>query len=418
MSDMLSQEEINALLAGGNKSDTSSEGQAQENQAVDVQNNTVSSINEVQFEDTLSDIEKDAIGEIGNISMGSAATTMFTLLQNRVEITTPRVMQTTIAEIAKKYPIPFISVFVRYSVGINGTNLLILKEDDVKIITSLMMGGDGKSDLPDELTDLHLSAISEAMNQMMGASATSLAEMIDKKVDITPPVVNKVSLENGKLDPGDIDINEPVICTAFDMTIGDIIDSEIMQILPIDFAKLLVETMMGGKSSKAEEQPEPKQEIPPQSDNQINQEPSYQIPPQVQPQPMQQPQPQMPPQPQGMPMYQEPYYRQPQPQVQVQPVQFSNFDANMYQDARLPENIDLIKDVMLKITVELGKTVRPINEILDFKPGSIIELDKLVGESLDILANGKKIAMGEVVVIDENYGMRITDIVKQEKKVQ
>lgn len=418
MSDMLSQEEINALLAGGNKSDTSSEGQAQENQAVDVQNNTVSSINEVQFEDALSDIEKDAIGEIGNISMGSAATTMFTLLQNRVEITTPRVMQTTIAEIAKKYPIPFISVFVRYSVGINGTNLLILKEDDVKIITSLMMGGDGKSDLPDELTELHLSAISEAMNQMMGASATSLAEMIDKKVDITPPVVNKVSLENGKLDPGDIDINEPVICTAFDMTIGDIIDSEIMQILPIDFAKLLVETMMGGKSSKAEEKPEPKQEIPPQSDNQINQEPSYQIPPQVQPQPMQQPQPQMPPQPQGMPMYQEPYYRQPQPQVQVQPVQFSNFDANMYQDARLPENIDLIKDVMLKITVELGKTVRPINEILDFKPGSIIELDKLVGESLDILANGKKIAMGEVVVIDENYGMRITDIVKQEKKGQ
>lgn len=412
MSDMLSQEEINALLAGGNMSDASSEGQAQENQAIDVQNNTVSSINEVQFEDALSDIEKDAIGEIGNISMGSAATTMFTLLQNRVEITTPRVMQTTIAELAKKYPIPFISVFVRYSVGINGTNLLILKEDDVKIITSLMMGGDGKSDLPDELTDLHLSAISEAMNQMMGASATSLAEMIDKKVDITPPVVNKVSLENGKLDPGDIDINEPVICTAFDMTIGDIIDSEIMQILPIDFAKLLVETMMGGKTSKAEEKPEPKQEIPPQSDNQINQESSYQIPPQVQPQP------QMPPQPQGMPMYQEPYYRQPQPQVQVQPVQFSNFDANMYQDARLPENIDLIKDVMLKITVELGKTVRPINEILDFKPGSIIELDKLVGESLDILANGKKIAMGEVVVIDENYGMRITDIVKQEKKVQ
>lgn len=402
MSDMLSRGEIDALLNSVDNNVDDDENTKEELSA----NGT----SHQETGDTLTDMELDTIGEIGNISMGSAATTLFALLGNRVQITTPKVSQTTISELAKVYQIPFVAVFVRYSMSIEGTNLLILKEDDVRVMTSLMMGGNGTSDLPEELTDMHLSALSEAMNQMMGAAATSLAEMIDKKVDISPPIVKKISLEDMSLETDGLGENQPVICTSFNMTVGNLIDSQIMQILPINFAKELVHTMIGDVEEKMDNtvasEPVSAQQSQPASDTQSQNQASQQ-PDSGQTQQYQAPQ------------YQAPQYQAPlQSQVQVQPVQFSNFETSIAQELRLPENIDLIKDVMLKITVELGKTVKPINEILDFKPGSIVELDKLVGEPLDILANGKKIAMGEVVVIDENYGMRITDIVKQDKKAQ
>ena len=411
MNDMLSQEEIKALLNGG----------AFNNDAPQEEPNTV-----VQ-EDAFDDIEKDALGEIGNISMGSAATTLFTLLGHNVEITTPVVTQTTINEIAKSHQIPFVSVYIKYSVGIDGMNLLILREDDVKVITSLMLGGDGRTDLPEELTELHLSAISEAMNQMMGATATSLSEMVGGKIDITPPKVSRVTIQGDRLDPDILDLNQIIMCTSFRMKVGDLIDSEIMQILPVDFAKELVGKMMGvpvetNASVKEEAVPmqsEPVQVPPPQQT-------VVQAPPPPPPQPqevnsyVQEPimQPQMP---YPYPPQMDYGYQQPAPvqnHVKVQPAQFSSFDSSAARQMQVPENIDIIKDVMLQITVELGKTVKPIDEILDFKPGSVLELDKVVGESLDILANGKKIAMGEVVVIDENYGIRITDIVKPDKRLQ
>ena len=400
--DMLSQEEINALLSGVVNNDTS-----------DVQD--VETKQEIV--DAFTDMEKDAIGEIGNISMGSAATTLFTLLSQRVEITTPTVKQTTIAKIAENYPLPFVSVFIKYSVGIDGMNLLILKEDDVKIITSLMLGGDGVSDLPEDLTEMHLSAISEAMNQMMGAASTSLSEMLGGKIDITPPKVSRVNFKGDRLDPDILDPTQEIMCTSFRMRVGNLIDSEIMQILPIEFARKLIDKIMGGAGMSEEEEqvtqeqaPQAVQEVPqatpvmpPQEQYQAAPQQYYQAPP---PQYYQAP-PQM--QYEQMP---------PQPSVRVQQAQFSSFDSLATTNIQVPENMDLIKDVMLQITVELGKTVKPINEILDFKPGSVLELDKVVGESLDILANGKKIATGEVVVIDENYGIRITDIVKPDKRLQ
>jgi len=391
MNDMLSQEEIDALMSGA-----SSESNEPKN-------------------DSLNDMEIDAIGEIGNISMGTAATTLFTLLGHKVQITTPRVEETTIGAIASSYPLPFIAVQVNYRIGIEGMNLLILKEDDVKIITSLMLGGDGKSDIPEELNEIHLSAISEAMNQMIGSSSTSLSEMLAKKIDITPPIVSKVNFSDNQLDPELLSADESIICISFRMTVGDLIDSTIMQILPIDFARALVNRMLYGQSDEEEvtkeNEPEPtvKVEEPSvsQSKNNDIEEDLQEV--------------------EDDDYYYEEedddYYENEKPQkkqknVKVKPASFASFDAPPKRPANLPENIDLIKDVLMKVTVELGRTTKPIDDILQFTPGSILELDRLVGEPLDIMVNGKKIAKGEVVVIDENYGIRITDIIKAEKRLR
>lgn len=402
MNDMLSQEEIDALLTGDSSSDESEE-----------------------TKEMLNDMEKDALGEIGNINMGTSATTLSTLLGKKVNITTPVVDSVTLNELADQYPIPFVAVQVGYSEGLTGTNVLILKEDDVKVITSLMMGGDGRENLPGELEEIHLSAISEAMNQMVGSSSTSLSEMLTKKIDISPPEVFKMNLSGSNVDLSGIEPDDRLIRISFKMTIEDLIDSNIMQLLPIDFAKSLVDNMLYGGSessssdvadeiveAKVEPQPAAQKEVEPQMPPQ----PQMQQPQQMQPQ-MQQPQmqPQM-----QMQQPQQNYYQQPQMQqpVNVQPVEFQSFDPTANIMANMSENIELIRDVNLKVTVQLGRTRRSIDEILDFAPGTIIELDKLVGEPLDILVNGKNIAKGEVVVIDESYGVRITDIVKPEKRLK
>jgi len=408
MDGMLSQEEINALLGGMGEDSGSDSSDAQT----------------LEGNESLSGEEKDAIGEISNISMGTAATTLSTLLNQRVNITTPNVSIANWNDISESYDRPCVFIQISYIEGLDGNNILILREKDVKIITDLMMGGTGTDVDATELTELHLSAICEAMNQMMGAASTSLSEMLGGKIDITPPKVSRVNFQGDRLDPDILDPTQEIMCTSFRMRVGNLIDSEIMQILPIEFARKLIDKIMGntGVSEEVVEQetppvqeqvqqvappihevPQAPQAMPPQEQYQVPPQQYYQAPP---PQYYQAP-PQM--QYEQMP---------PQPSVRVQQAQFSSFDSLAMSNIQVPENMDLIKDVMLQITVELGKTVKPINEILDFKPGSVLELDKVVGESLDILANGKKIATGEVVVIDENYGIRITDIVKPDKRLQ
>lgn len=383
MADMLSQEEIDALLNGGGESS------GDEDDGTDLS--------------LLSDEEKDALGEVGNISMGTAATTLFTLLSQKVTITTPKVTETTFRKIAKSFVNPCVTINIQYKVGIEGANVLIIKEDDVKIITDLMMGGDG-SNVPDELTDLHLSAIGEAMNQMIGSSSTSLSEMLGTKVDISPPEAIYEDLDNITEDMIGFNPDAPVVMTAFRMTIGDLIDSEIMQVLPIEVAKQLVDSLMGGGQADPEPTPAPApQQKTSQPQKQQQQQPQQQQPAQQQQQPMQQP------------MYQQPA-PQNRPPVNAQSVQFETFDGSG-QYGGIHSDISLIRDVPLEISVELGRTKRKISEILDFTTGSVIELDRLVGESLDILANGKIIAKGEVVVVDENYGVRITEIVVPEYRL-
>lgn len=398
MGDMLSQAEIDALLNGASLD---------------------SSANAEPGSGDLNSQEIDALGEIGNISMGTSATTLFTLLNQKVMITTPQVTVSTWDEISKVYSTSYVAVEVEYINGLIGSNLLVIKEDDVKVITDLMMGGDG-SNTQGSLSDLHLSAISEAMNQMVGSSSTSMSSMFNKRIDISPPKAFAFELNNIRQNIH-IDDGEKIVKIAFKMIIGNLIDSEIMQILPISFAKKLVENLLNmDADSGTYELPNdtiqlPKSPVQDQRQN-VASPPSQPI--------YGQPQPQLQPQPQNYQMdygYEQPAAggsndsRQNREPVNVQPVHFQNFD-----DGRIvleKKNISLIMDVPLQVTVELGRTQKLIKDILGFGPGSIIELDKLAGEPVDIMVNGKAIAKGEVVVIDESFGVRITDIIHPNKRL-
>ncbi len=401
MDGALSQEEINALL-----------------------NDPGSSSADVEGGELLSDSEKDAIGEIANISMGTAATTLFSLVNRKVEISTPVVSFSTWDDLVAEYERPCVFIKIAYTVGLDGSNLLVLKENDVKIITDLMMGGDG-SNTDEELSELHLSAISEAMNQMMGSSATSLSSMLNKTIDISPPQADIVDLKEN-VDEAQIDnfLSEKFVKISFRMEIGDLVDSEIMQLYPFSFAREMCEgvtrNMELDNSSVKEEAPAPTPaaaSTPEQSPATMPTQSAEQGQPMMGQPMMGQPmmgQPMM-----GQPMMGQPMMGQPmmgQP-VNVQPAQFSAFGGTPV-GAYQPENINLIMDVPLEVTVELGRTSKSISEILDFAPGKIIELNKIAGEPIDVLVNGKYVAKGEVVVIEESFGVRITEIVNSNVQPQ
>lgn len=390
MDGILSQEEISALL-----NDTGSENATQ---------NT-----------SLTDNEKDAIGEIANISMGTAATTLFSLVNRKVEISTPVVSLATWDDIVEAYERPCVFIRIAYTVGLDGNNLLILKENDVKIITDLMMGGDG-TNTDGELGELHLSAICEAMNQMMGSAATSLSSMLNKTIDISPPHADLIDLQEN-VDEGTIDefLKNPFVKISFKMEIGDLVNSTIMQLYPISFAK----EMCASITQNMEQDAAVNASVTPQPEAKPEPQPTPQPAPQqtMQSQPMMgqamQGQPMMGQPMQGQPMMGQPMMSQPmmgQP-VNVQPAQFQPFMGDL-SAAFQKENIDLIMDVPLEVTVELGRTSKSIQEILDFAPGTIIELNKIAGEPIDVLVNGKYVAKGEVVVIEESFGVRITEIIK------
>ena len=394
MVDMLSQEEIDALLNGGDE-DEKPVGLTEE--------------------------EIDALGEVGNISMGTAATTLFTLLGQKVTITTPVVTEINYEELTSTYEEPCVLINVRYKEGIEGINSMILAEDDVKIITDLMMGGDG-TNVSEELTDLHLSAIGEAMNQMIGSSSTSLSEMLGRKIDISPPEPHYNNLSEMSTEDIGINLDSSIVKISFRMTVGDLIDSEINQVMQIDVAKQLVRNLLDmGKGEVEEVVVEPSKPELSKTEQIVQQQQQVMQQQVMQQQPVQQQYAQQPVQQQyaQQPMqqqYAQQAMNQTLPNVNAQPVQFESFDENN-SITGYNNNISIIKDVPLDITVELGRTSKRISEILDFAPGAVIELDKLVGEPLDILANGKKIATGEVVVVDENYGVKITDIIVPEKRL-
>lgn len=427
MDGMLSQDEINALLSGmgSGGDDAESTGTAT---VTDTPDN-----NSAEDSFTLTESEKDAVGEISNISMGTAATTLSSLLSQKVNITTPKVEVATWDDLSREYDRPCVMMQISYKEGLAGNNVLILKENDVKIITDLMMGGTGTANPDEPLSELHLSAIGEAMNQMMGSAATSMSSMFNRKIDISPPVANLVETYN-ELDEGmPAFLNKPFVKVAFKMQIGDLIDSEIMQLYPKEFAQELLNMFMPSSDDSANSQPASQ----PQAQPAASQAPVQQPAPQPQTQPVQQPdmgmqQPNM--MGQGMPMQGMPYgygmpmqgmmgqqampmqgmpmqgYAQPQ-DVNVAPAAFQPFATDVNPLSQ-KENIELIKDVPLEVTVELGRTTKSIKDILEFAPGTIVELNKIAGESVDVLVNGKYVAKGEVVVIEESFGVRITEIIK------
>lgn len=393
--DMLSQEEIDALLKGESSNEIEIEFQDEESEGL------------------LTEIEIDALGEIGNISMGTAATTLSTLLNRKVNITTPQVTITTFDELADDYILPFVAIDVSYKEGLEGSNILILKSDDAKIITDLMMGKD-EFDISRDISELDLSAVSEAMNQMMGSTATSLSEMFMRKIDIKPPKAIEITFSEGK---DIIDLFKsplPIIKISFKMVIGDLIDSNIMQLVPIDFGKSLVKKLMG-TSDTNDEKPHIESSDELSSDDKIQynnndkiiEEQQYNINDMHE-------------------MSTRTVARSEninynnvsmvnEEKVVVKKPEFKSFDNS----SSLSHNssIDLVEDIPVEITVELGRAHKKIGDVLEFGQGTVVELDKLVGEPLNIYANGKYIAKGEVVVIDDNFGVRVTEIQNANKKI-
>ena len=450
MDGMLSQDEINAPLQGMDLSDTADSGASPEtpqdsSSAENTDNGYVKDVAPtVGDEEKLTDVEKDAIGEVANISMGSSATTLYSLVNRKVNITTPVVTLATWKTLLDSYEKPCVFIQIKYTQGLDGTNILVLKEHDVKVITDLMMGGDG-TNTEGELGELHLSAISEAMNQMMGSAATSLSTLLQTVIDISPPESSLFDLTEVK-DGKEISpfLGGTFVKISFRMQIDDLVDSTIMQLYPIDFARKLVETFINTQMANIDEVTEKKPAQPendtdttaqipaPGTDNQtqmnntnlngmnqmgnmgmndMNQMNNMGMNDMNQMNNM------------GMngmnqmgnmgmnSMNQMGMMGMPGQNVNVQPAQFQSF-SNDNMGTTGQENIGLIKDVPLEVTVELGRTTKSISDILDFSPGTIIELDRIAGEPIDVLVNGKFVAKGEVVVIEESFGVRITEIIK------
>ncbi|MGG4266835.1 flagellar motor switch phosphatase FliY [Peribacillus simplex] len=396
---MLSQDEIDALLKG--TSDIEDE------------------MKSLMIDDYLSMMELDALGEIGNISFGSSATALSTLLNQKVDITTPTVTIIERGQIGEEFPHPYVAIQVQYTEGFSGINMLVVKQSDAAIIAGLMLGGDGESP-SDMLGEIQLSAVQEAMNQMMGSAATSMSTIFSKKVDISPPSIDLLNFLNGEGENAipDEDLFAKI---SFRLRVGNLIDSSIMQLLPLEFAKGLVSELLNGTGGseptdmKLEKVlSDPVTNIPPQepapfqdagsnqsvnesfgqggnqtdATNQMSNVPQHFGAPSVST---------------GQP-------------VNVQPASFTSFQPFQLQEAET-KNLSMLMDIPLQVTVELGRTKRSVKDILELSSGSIIELDKLAGEPVDILVNSRLIAKGEVVVIDENFGVRVTDIMSQSDRL-
>ena len=389
----LSQDEINSLLNGELNNDN------------EVENN----------EELLSDLEKDLLGEVGNISMGSASTALYQLLNQKVNITTPVVTVTTIKQIKENFDVPNIILDVEYVEGISGRNMLMMKISDAAVIANCMMGGDGKIE-SDELSEIEISAVQEAMNQMIGSAATSMATMFGRRVDISPPQSTLWESKEQSLS-NDIEEEEKVVRISFDLEVGDVLKSSIMQILPLNTAKKIVSIMMGENQVQASAETfvnEPAPTPTPASTHTMasSSQPTYEAPVH------------------GQPAYQQPAYESPinyaapmshtqpmmQPSVEVQKANFAPLGTEHVRKSH--DNIDLILDVALDISVVLGRTKKSIRDILNLGNGSLIELNRLADEPVEVLVNGKVIAEGEVVVIDENFGVRINNIVSGADRIK
>lgn len=385
-SDFLSQEEIDALLHGG------------------------ATKKEINPDDYLSMFDRDALGEVGNISFGTAATTLSTLLRQKVNITTPQVTLLLRDQFVEEFPVPHVAARVEYTEGLQGSNFLMIRIDDAQIIADLMLGGDGRAPAA-ELNELHMSAVGEAMNQMMGSASTSMATMVGRAVNISPPVVQLVDATTSSSFVPDSDI---LVRISFHLTVGDLIDSNIMQVIPIEFARFLVDMVMGSHQDTTVNN----------KDTTSGQEPDYVDDVMIETAAASTTY-QMATNAYTAAMATESYGSSPMSHAtvksgsSVQPIVekavFSAFDDPA--PMRSGRNLDLLLDIPLQLTVELGRTKKLIRDILDFGPGSIIELDALAGEPVDILVNHKLIARGEVVVIDENFGVRVTDIISPAERI-
>ncbi len=364
--------------------------------------------------------EIDAVGEILNISMGSAATAVSELLNAKVWITTPKVNVVNVGDLNYDNLEPAICVKIVYVEGITGLNMMVLKQNDVQLILNQLLGNPLVIDPDFEFDEMSISAVSEIMNQMMGASATALSDLLGMTVDIsvpTPYIIEKASFG----DLCEMDASETVVAVTFNLTIDGVMESEFMSVLSLPLAKTLSSKMIEKFQVAEEEQaaaasaptpapapatapaPAPVQAMPqmPQIPmGEMPQQPMYQMPPQGG---------------YGYPNQYAAYgaYPPPPPPVNIQNAQLHQFDA---MDFGIPadqkDNLKLLMGVPLEISVEIGTAKRKVKDILEFTQGTIIELERQAGAPVDIVVNGNLIARGDVVVIDDNFAVRITEIVK------
>ena len=458
-----------------------------------------------------SPMETDALGEMMNISLGSSATAVSNLLEHRVDITTPKVTAIKTKDFALGNLQPAMGVEIKYVEGLQGSNLMLLKRSDIKVIVDILMGGE-TPDEEFELNELTISAVCEVMNQMMGAAATAMSDFLGYQVDISTPQPFELNdleaFKQNHLPQG----AEDIVIVSFSLKIEGALESEFMNVMSVELAKVLlkglgldgadeeelpgstaapvvaapapppaapapapepepardpnrkmsqeeIEAMLAGVASGEIDlgpAPEPKPEPEPSSSRKMSQEdagatmsgmvaggPSEPAPvptPAAQPTPQQAPpqqagaaaaqmpqMPQMPPfpMPEGMngvypPMYYPypyPYPPQaapaPEPKViNTRPAQLREMDPADVLGKEQAQNLDLIMEVPLQVTVEIGRTQRKVQDILEFSKGSLVVLDKLAGDQVDLFVNGKCVAKGDVVVIDDNFGVRITEIVQ------
>lgn len=320
----------------------------------------------------LSQMEKDIIGEVGNISMSQAATTLSELLGLQVLITTPRVKVTTIDKILKESSRPKVMTTIAFKKGITGNNMLMLDIADSGKIANLMMGGDGQVKM-DVLTELEQSAVGEAMNQMIGSASTAMATMFNRMVDILPPEVH-VWDENEREANVPAELTDEVCEISFQLVVENVLESTIMQVFSMDAVKDISEIMLGDEAEVIEsEAPAPV-------------------------------------------MAEETLVKAEPERVAVQKPEFQQLEQNNVKSS--PRNLDLIMDVPLEFSVMLGESKKTIRDILSLGTGSVVELDKLTDEPLNIYVNGKMIAQGEVVVINESFGIRITNILSKESRLK
>ncbi|MFZ5648363.1 MAG: flagellar motor switch phosphatase FliY [Bacillota bacterium] len=414
---MLSQEEIDALLKASSGDSDSVEDPAQEFAAAQEEGFAAP---ETDSGAVLDQGEMDALGEIGNISMGSAATTLSELLRQKVNITSPKVKLVTQTELFEAFQVPYIIIQVEFKAGLDGFNILVIRLKDAMIMSNLMMGGDGVVET-EEISEIEISAASEAMNQMIGTASTSLATLFGRPVNISPPISTVWSSDekaNFRLPIGDT-----VVVVSFEMKIGDLLDTEIMQVLSINTAKreaaLLWNNLMGLPLPEGEETQPPglmETHAPDKDEPWLSEE-----------------------------IWQEDSAGNNKPLQDIEPTSDTKWSApgsgqSLSMDTGSPishsapaqvsnvafpalsqfeqKKLELLLDVPLRVSVVLGRTKRPIKEVLNLTPGAIVELNSLVDEPVEVLVNGTLVARGEVVVVNENFGVRITNIISPEERLK
>ncbi|GAA0331884.1 flagellar motor switch phosphatase FliY [Bacillus carboniphilus] len=387
--DMLSQDEIDALLRGASVDDPDEETTAEDKSASEYFN----------------PMELDALGEIGNISFGSSATALSTLLNQKVEITTPSIGIIEKRRLPEEFPHPYVAIKVQYTDGFSGSNLLVIKQSDAAIIADLMLGGTGNPESKD-MGEIQVSAVQEAMNQMMGSAATSMSTVFSKRIDISPPVVDLLDVPQGE-GTERLPDEDHLLKISFRLTVGTLIDSNIMQLLPLHFAKSMVEDLLN--PSTGVEEVAATQTVAEQVEV-ANKQPVEPSEPSLYSQPAESPRAET------ARSQQTERPKPAKPEMNVQPAMFSSFEEYKPTEPE-SKNLDMLLDIPLQITVELGRTKKSVKDILELASGSIIELDKLAGEPVDILINSRLIAKGEVVVIDENFGVRVTDILSPRDRI-